>query len=128
MCGDYSQFLARQRLRKGSPLHVRGLLLRREKRVIPDRITPACAGTTRFIFDTSCSLGDHPCMCGDYSSLLLKLIDTGGSPLHVRGLLMLILVLKSVTGITPACAGTTWIKSIKKRKKRDHPCMCGDYT
>ena len=66
-------------------------------------------------------------MCGDYEIKYTKNQITLGSPLHVRGLPTLILVRKSVTGITPACAGTTWTSQSSKVIGRDHPCMCGDY-
>ena len=115
------------RIGRGSPLHVRGLLnfTRDPKRLVG--ITPACAGTT--LPNTSCGSfdRDHPCMCGDYYKWSRVTNYLGGSPLHVRGLLLAFDCLATIFRITPACAGTTDIVTDAITAFGDHPCMCGDY-
>ena len=70
---------------------------------------------------------DHPRLCGDYEALL----DAGflflGSPPPVRGLRQVLKLNSDGQGITPACAGTTWLLQVLSCIFRDHPRLCGDY-
>ncbi len=91
------------------------------------RITPACAGTTKSKSDCIKVRQDHPRMCGDYSPCSIDLCVGWGSPLHVRGLLLIKNFLDYTIGITPTCAGTTWYQVQGLPLLWDHPCMCGDY-
>ena len=67
-------------------------------------------------------------MCGDYTKFYEWYFFKIGSPLHVRGLQSMIILLSVIVRITPACAGTTYYKVTKLQRGEDHPCMCGDYT
>ena len=127
MCGDYQQPGNRRRRYKGSPPRVRGLQHINQIAKIGQRITPACAGTTREEHQHSSDAGDHPRVCGDY---IFRYAETGtgvGSPPRVRGLRKIRLFLDSSAGITPACAGTTCIGIVLESLKWDHPRVCGDY-
>ena len=75
------------------------------------RITPACAGTTKKVYRISNPTQDHPCMCGDYLLSFSVITTPLGSPLHVRGLLIVCHCNYYPPRITPACAGTTLKRS-----------------
>ena len=107
MCGDYisRRFLLFQE--QGSPPRVRGLLFRSLKSSVFDGITPACAGTTPGNLLLSALHWDHPRVCGDYVHDGGETSKWRGSPPRVRGLLNGLQPPAVITGITPACAGTT---------------------
>ena len=71
------------------------------------RITPACAGRTRFRFWRLVQAWDHPRMCGKDSILFLAFSASLGSPPHVREGLKSKFTDHMKNGITPACAGRT---------------------
>ena len=50
-----------------------------------------------------------------------------GSPPHVRELRLIGYKGQKLTGITPACAGTTKENDTLTARQRDHPRMCGNY-
>ena len=94
----------------------------------PGRITPACAGNT---YNPSHQAGlpwDHPRVCGEYEFQLPALYSPEGLPPRVRGILLFRLFKGRQLGITPACAGNTIAGASTKRKGRDHPRVCGEYT
>ena len=66
-------------------------------------------------------------MCGDHKYLTAKKPASVGSPPHVRGPLPEKHLDGAWHGITPACAGTTYIKFVEGYMDRDHPRMCGDH-
>ena len=72
-----------------------------------ERITPAYAGTTRRFSKNTSNQEDHPRLRGYYSLCYYAQRMYKGSPPLTRVLLSFIFVLSSVTGITPAYAGTT---------------------
>ena len=66
-------------------------------------------------------------MCGDHDEQEPLQLKAEGSPPHVRGPPEFILTICELLGITPACAGTTYILAEKQRQRGDHPRMCGDH-
>mgnify|MGYP006894306394 CR=1 FL=1 len=50
MCGDHSKINSKFKMARGSPPHVRGPQARSNLQNIKLGITPACAGTTSFLF------------------------------------------------------------------------------
>ena len=107
LCGDYYGSDYSPWKKQGSPPPVRGLLPVRSFPLEYFRITPACAGTTLWEVCSSKFSWDHPRLCGDYvkgQGLRLKSI---GSPPPVRGLPTKKSAEAFLSGITPACAGTT---------------------
>ncbi len=66
-------------------------------------------------------------MCGDHEYITLIDEKTKGSPPHVRGPLQYPMQPFQVTGITPACAGTTLFPIEPIIILLDHPRMCGDH-
>ena len=91
----------------GSPPHARGrlqtVLQIREIR----RITPACAGKTRFENERSARVRDHPRMRGEDDADIKRAESVAGSPPHARGRLSFDGLVLNSPRITPACAGKT---------------------
>ena len=111
----------------GSPPLVRGLPLVAWLRWPCNGITPACAGTTTLAFIAVSAKQDHPRLCGDYIDFASLLRSWQGSPPLVRGLLHFQTNSKSSNRITPACAGTTFVRNQASFSAKDHPRLCGDY-
>ena len=66
-------------------------------------------------------------MCGEHGAPVFRPpVSTGSSP-HVRGAHRLHWLLAVLTGIIPACAGSTGRWRDEKRNVRDHPRMCGEH-
>ena len=127
MCGDhYSEHLPSYHP-WGSPPHVRGPLNVHYVTTGKMGITPACAGTTFMDLIYFTFYRDHPRMCGDHLKAEFILTICEGSPPHVRGPLISYFSLFKLMGITPACAGTTFISSSLAVSIWDHPRMCGDH-
>ena len=66
-------------------------------------------------------------MCGDHKVLEIIAMISMGSPPHVRGPLSVLTLSLLISGITPACAGTTAYQPQAGGVYRDHPRMCGDH-
>ena len=71
----------------------------------PTLITPACAGKRDHVSIMLKAFGDHPRMCGEKISLVIRLKTKMGSPPHVRGKDISAGTIARTLGITPACAG-----------------------
>ena len=67
-------------------------------------------------------------MCGEHgASRTTAVVRTGSSP-HVRGALDFDAEGELVTGIIPACAGSTTVVNVGVSRHRDHPRMCGEHS
>ena len=65
-------------------------------------------------------------MCGEnYKKRVADDIHKG-SPPHVRGKRVVIVVTYEIRGITPACAGKTFCRKNQHFQIEDHPRMCGE--
>ncbi len=127
MCGDHFVLLIPAYPLRGSPPHVRGPLGHFLQTPLKGGITPACAGTTRFLQQVKVNPWDHPRMCGDhYPARCTDKIQVG-SPPHVRGPPLDPTDIQGMSGITPACAGTTGKNMNRVIRTWDHPRMCGDH-
>ena len=127
MCGDHTVETELVFTDRGSPPHVRGPLYYELQPKIHGGITPACAGTTTKKPRDPVSPWDHPRMCGDHFTMSYNPRYMEGSPPHVRGPLMRATNEHCSVGITPACAGTTNLRTVIHDRSRDHPRMCGDH-
>ncbi len=58
---------------------------------------------------------DYPCMRREYEAHDQLEIACEGLPLHAQGILSLMVLLSSLYGITPACAGNTPVVLINSR-------------
>ena len=72
------------------------------------RITPACAGTTKWVTNQFDYPKDHPRLRGNNSRRATGKTQGIGSPPLAREQPADATVSTIETGITPACAGTTW--------------------
>mgnify|MGYP001010101237 CR=1 FL=1 len=107
VCGkDYS--LSHQtKLYKGSPPRVRERRRQKSGRLHGTRITPACAGKTKTVKDSTHKKEDHPRVCGKDSDPCTKSLRISGSPPRVRERLTVHTLSDHAPRITPACAGKT---------------------
>ena len=127
-CGEHSTVTISPLLSVGSSPHVRGA----HTITVRDRgtrgIIPACTGSTTSIAAPSPLTRDHPRMCGEHVLELRQSCPTVGSSPHVRGARLLSKVMPSITGIIPACAGSTCTVFVYGRSYWDHPRMCGEHA
>ena len=92
-----------------------------------ERIIPAHAGSTRYIFCFIACAQDHPRACGEHgSSVKSNTIYTGSSP-RMRGALGNCDLITIAPGIIPAHAGSTVLYSFYRNRGRDHPRACGEH-
>ena len=106
ICGEKSHERTHQAVNEGSPPHMRGKALLRERRHCVVGITPAYAGKREFTSGRCIALGDHPRICGE------KQLD---------GLLCWVQL-----RITPAYAGKSFPISLTSVLWGDHPRICGE--
>ena len=105
MCGEKQALRCTLMFQQGSPPHVRGKGKRwKEHHTIPG-ITPACAGKRLNRLYTRPLSEDHPRMCGEKASSILRSALRRGSPPHVRGKAAHHRSQHRKVRITPACAG-----------------------
>ena len=127
MCGEHLDAGSEQKPCPGSSPHVRGALLRLLIAATIGGIIPACAGSTALLTVDSSTSGDHPRMCGEHSlSKSIVMLKEGSSP-HVRGALPACPPRSSLSGIIPACAGSTRYMVSRHCLLGDHPRMCGEH-
>ena len=112
MRGEDDDRALRRRRHVGSPPHARG---RHVLYVIFDdnyRITPACAGKTRFGDVPHGERQDHPRMRGEDPYFVGWVLLQSGSPPHARGRLGSEALADFKGRITPACAGKTAVSYV----------------
>src|SRR5690554_1155391 len=100
MCGDHWLIPGNGMCLSGSPPHVRGPLAHSRQWNVSIGITPACAGTTKKRTSDQILIWDHPRMCGDHEYIALIDEKTKGSPPHVRGPHIVVLISPLIPGIT----------------------------
>ena len=109
-----------------SPL-ARGALVRKVGGNVVTGIIPACAGSTRPRSSAPRRCGDHPRLRGEHAIVLHGGgVELGSSPL-ARGALVRKVGGNVVTGIIPACAGSTRPRSSAPRRCGDHPRLRGEH-
>ena len=94
-------------------------------RSVSTRITPACAGKTSRKSVHRLPTWDHPRVCGKNSRGISNVGSGLGSPPRVREKPSALIFCSRSTGITPACAGKTWLGIDTHTLDRDHPRVCG---
>ena len=127
MCGEHHGSRAGSSLVLGSSPHVRGARRRWGRFRCPRGIIPACAGSTRAKRTGTPYRRDHPRMCGEHILRGLQFRGLQGSSPHVRGAPQDDLTTSIMTGIIPACAGSTCATPQTYNRQRDHPRMCGEH-
>ena len=90
-------------------------------------ITPACAGNTAGgAPDLRCNR-DHPRLRGEYLFQRYNGLHSAGSPPLARGILISASDCGLLDGITPACAGNTFLAEMHRTGEGDHPRLRGEY-
>ena len=110
----------------GSPPRVRGTEPPSASIEYRVRITPACAGNSKRIFDGNRIGTDHPRVCGEQVDKLRQEGALEGSPPRVRGTDGVTAEAHTIEGITPACAGNRAAGRMEGINMRDHPRVCGE--
>ena len=128
VCGNHSSIRPTSSTTIGSPPRVREPLSIIRLTLPQQRITPACAGTTRQGRPRQRSRGDHPRVCGNHFCATTLSDRPIGSPPRVREPPCMDHLLTGLAGITPACAGTTPPPWWPARTPRDHPRVCGNHN
>ena len=93
----------------GSPPRVRGKVFSHFGQRFSFRITPACAGKSQPQTAPASSAEDHPRVCGEKIGACDLPNRLSGSPPRVRGKGPVVLIRQLCLGITPACAGKSFI-------------------
>ena len=125
-CGENTPLGGNMITMPGSPPRVRGKRDEVDRHIYSIGITPACAGKTGGNALLHSLIEDHPRVCGENYELRRHSDRCQGSPPRVRGKLCIRLNALQDNGITPACAGKTTARQPRKRRRRDHPRVCGE--
>ena len=107
MCGEHRTLTDEASEPWGSSPHVRGAQAGLRHAAEAQGIIPACAGSTccpSFLLQLR---WDHPRMCGEHPIPVLSQWMAMGSSPHVRGAQCRQTICQSISGIIPACAGST---------------------
>ena len=89
-------------------------------------ITPAYAGKRIKLRKRHSICGDHPRVCGEKKKAEEMGATTKGSPPRVQGKGGRTGSSGRYTGITPACAGKSWLRKRAPSTVWDHPRVCGE--
>ena len=128
MCGEHRICCQSCKISTGSSPHVRGALVQDFLQGLSTGIIPACAGSTTGVAASAKVTRDHPRMCGEHGRLATMPCRSPGSSPHVRGAQRLERQSCSLSGIIPACAGSTSWETLRRSSIRDHPRMCGEHA
>ena len=107
MRGEHEVPLITALVKKGSSPHARGAPRRLPVSLLPRRIIPACAGSTKNYESIVAQLKDHPRMRGEHSAATICTCSNWGSSPHARGAQQHAVVVNRALEIIPACAGST---------------------
>ena len=126
--GEYSTKFSKMDLISGSPPLARGIPLHPSRQPVPHRITPACAGNTRKLRCRSWQMRDPPRLRGEYRLQIDPVDRILGSPPLARGIPCCPFTISDARGITPACAGNTYLYISDENISGDHPRLRGEYA
>ena len=126
MCGEKWRSPPSTTASSGSPPRVRGKGRPHASGAGYTRITPACAGKSGALFPRHEIVQDHPRVCGEKTTTRKTSNFVQGSPPRVRGKALSDMLLLSITGITPACAGKSGDHRRQRQQAQDHPRVCGE--
>ena len=127
MCGEHLKRWRSLFSSAGSSPHARGTPAEWLVVLHVVGIISACAGSTSTTRERRCRPRDHPRMCGEHSPTLAAGLNTMGSSPHVRGAQSAEYSRLILTGIIPACAGSTIRRQALDLAVWDHPRMCGEH-
>ena len=110
----------------GSPPRARGKASLPPHLPALHRITPACAGKRFSLFLLFKYNRDHPRVRGEKSLPVWRRMGLLGSPPRARGKVQVRHVQLENPGITPACAGKSFVYPIGAYQYEDHPRVRGE--
>ena len=110
----------------GSPPRARGEVRYSPVKHQAPGITPACAGRRTPMPPATWIAGDHPRVRGEKNPLREEEAQCQGSPPRARGEGGWEAMKVCQFGITPACAGRSWLFCFIDTVKRDHPRVRGE--
>ncbi len=125
--GDHAVWPADTPTIGGSSPPARGPLRSVRLAAFPSGLIPACAGTTRMIFDHEITTGAHPRLRGDHVFLPWCGVDAEGSSPPARGPPLGFSHASGSLGLIPACAGTTLSSPASDTGRSAHPRLRGDH-
>ena len=126
--GDYHHCWSRHNCGTGSSPPARGLQTKPDVLCQIRRLIPACAGTTAYDALAKTAAGAHPRLRGDYhTDRNFFVINIGSSP-PARGLRNSTTKDMTISGLIPACAGTTFLHFHNETAPQAHPRLRGDYV
>ena len=126
LCGEKVGLTGTPAPNGGSPPPVRGKDHLHSRLAQAGGITPAYAGKSSARSRRRASSTDHPRLCGEKSKFGTCTFNVIGSPPPVRGKALRAEQQAGKGGITPACAGKRLPIRRAKRRRRDHPRLCGE--
>ena len=109
VCGEQDFKSNRNSKLTGSPPRVRGTGGKYPEKAAIDGITPACAGNRTACIAEYGVWEDHPRVCGEQDFKSNRNSKLTGSPPRVRGTGGKYPEKAAIDGITPACAGNSWM-------------------
>ena len=126
MCGEKAALPPGVLAPPGSPPRMRGKELAVGVIRQHGGITPAHAGKSEESQMMHYLLRDHPRTCGEKIDETTNTNEATGSPPHMRGKVVVVVVGPVETGITPAHAGKSASAALSPASPRDHPRTCGE--
>ena len=121
MCGEKKFTFDAGKLIPGSPPRMRGKAAGHRLGLILNRITPAYAGKSRRCCPPGFPHWDHPRVCGEKRSARSTTCGSWGSPPRMRGKAVCFVGCWFAHGITPACAGKSFLVNLAAQPRGDHP-------
>ena len=125
-CGEQSASMSRRRCAAGSPPRMRGAASDGGVDHVLLGITPAHAGSSQGRAGGRRGDGDHPRACGEQIVGKVETKEVLGSPPRMRGAAHTHTPPSTVSGITPAHAGSRTIANRSMVLNWDHPRACGE--
>ena len=125
VCGKDAVEAANNAKSTGSPPRMRERLKNIDGMRPLFRITPAYAGKTTGALRNCTRPQDHPRVCGKDPTLIARVAWNLGSPPRMRERLLVLGIVFSFLGITPAYAGKTPVALVVPATAWDHPRVCG---
>ena len=128
VCGEKAVHFLTVSFHPGSPPRVRGKDVNTVDTYPPAGITPACAGKSNHLLRGGDANVDHPRVCGEKPLKARRSLTRLGSPPRVRGKGGVWDIIEKYAGITPACAGKSFLSGHAAACAKDHPRVCGEKT
>ena len=126
MCGEKRQDRLDYYVPQGSPPRMRGKVPFSIECGFCRGITPAYAGKRGHKVRLQAAGRDHPRVCGEKRVRLAFICGIWGSPPRMRGKAGFLPASSFLTGITPAYAGKSFLRSFSLSLSGDHPRVCGE--